>query len=111
MNTIKHIILLLLVAEATACSKFLDRNVEDQTRGTTIDYTNIGSMYSPVSGVYRAAESDNPGLVHWMDVGVRTVRGDDVDKGSAPNDQGTLTDIKNFQNSNPGVVSFWGNNN
>jgi hypothetical protein len=68
-------------------------------------------MYSPASGAYRVASADNPGLVHWMDVGVRTVRGDDVAKGSAPNDQGTLTDIKNFQNTNPGVVSFWGNNN
>ncbi|THU36945.1 RagB/SusD family nutrient uptake outer membrane protein [Niastella caeni] len=111
MNTIKNILLLFLVMEATGCKKFLDRDVEDQTRGTTIDYTNLNSMYSPVSGVYRTAAGDNPGLVHWMDVGVRTVRGDDVAKGSAPNDQGTLTDIKNFQNSNPGVVSFWGNNN
>jgi hypothetical protein len=111
MNTIKYILLLLLVIEATGCSKFLDRDVEDQTRGTVIDYNNLSSMYSPVSGAYRVASGDNPGLVHWMDVGVRTVRGDDVAKGSAPNDQGTLTDIKNFQNTNPGVVSFWGNNN
>jgi hypothetical protein len=111
MNTIKYIILIVLVMEVTGCSKFLDRNVEDQTRGTVIDYTNLSSMYSPVSGAYRVASGENPGLVHWMDLGVRTVRGDDVAKGSAPNDQGTLTDIKNFQNSNPGVVSFWGNNN
>lgn len=111
MNIIKNILLLLLVMEATGCNKYLDRDVEDQTRGTTIDYTNLGGMYSPVSGIYRTAAGDNPGFVHWMDVGVRTVRGDDVAKGSAPNDQGTLTDIKNFQNSNPGVVSFWGNNN
>ena len=111
MNTIKYILLLILVVEVSGCKKFLDRDVEDKTRGTTIDYTNLNAMYSPVSGVYRTAEGDNPGLVHWMDVGVRTVRGDDVAKGSSPNDQGTLTDIKNFQNSNPGVVSFWGNNN
>jgi starch-binding outer membrane protein, SusD/RagB family len=105
MNTIKYIFLLLLVIEGTGCKKFLDRDVEDQTRSTIIDYTNLNSMYSPVSGAYRTAAGDNPGFVHWM------VRGDDVAKGSAPNDQGTLTDIKNFQNSNPGVVSFWGNNN
>lgn len=111
MNTIKNIILLLLVFAATGCSKYLDRDLEDQTRGTVIDYTNLSSMYSPVSGIYRAASGENPGFVHWMDVGVRTIRGDDVAKGSSPNDQGTLTDIKNFQNSNPGVVSFWGNNN
>ena len=111
MNTIKNMLLLLLVFEATACKKFLDRDQEDKQRGTTIDYTNLNAMYTPVSGAYRTAAGDNPGLVHWMDVGVRTVRGDDVAKGSSPNDQGTLTDIKNFQNSNPGVVSFWGNNN
>jgi starch-binding outer membrane protein, SusD/RagB family len=111
MNTIKNILLLLLVIEVTGCKKYLDRDVEDQVRSTIIDYTNLNSMYSPVSGAYRTAAGDNPGLVHWMDVGVRTVRGDDVAKGSSPNDQGTLTDIKNFQNSNPGVVSFWGNNN
>ena len=112
MNTIKNIILLLLLVFASAgCKKFLDRDLEDRPRSGSIDYNNLGSMYSPVSGVYRTAAGENPGLVHWMDLGVRTVRGDDVAKGSAPNDQGTLSDIKNFQNSNPGVVSFWGNNN
>jgi hypothetical protein len=111
MNTVKYIILLLLVMEATACKKYLDHDVEDRPRGTSIDYTNIGSMYSPVSGAYRTAAGENPGFVHWMDVGVRSVRGDDVAKGSAPNDQGTLSDIKNFQNANPGVVTFWGTNN
>lgn len=111
MNTIKNILLLFLMVEATACNKLLDRDVEDQTRSTTIDYSNLSSMYSPVSGVYRTATGDNPGLTHWVDAAVRTVRGDDVAKGSATNDQSTLTDIKNFQNSNPGVVTFWGNNN
>jgi hypothetical protein len=111
MNTIKNILFLLIVIEVVGCSKFLDRDVEDQPRSTIIEYTNVNLMYTPVSGVYRAASGENPGLVHWMDLGVRTVRGDDVAKGSAPNDQGTLTDIKNFQNENPGVVSFWGTNN
>ena len=111
MNTIKNIILLLLIFATAGCKKYLDRDLEDRPRSGSIDYTNLGSMYSPVSGVYRTAANENPGFVHWMDVGVRTVRGDDVAKGSAPNDQGTLTDIKNFQNNNPGVVSFWGNNN
>ena len=111
MNTTKYIIFLLLVLQATACKKYLDHDVEDRPRSTSIDYTNIGAMYSPVSGAYRTAAGENPGFVHWMDCGVRVVRGDDVAKGSAPNDQGTLSDIKNFQNENPGVVTFWGNNN
>lgn len=111
MKAIKNILLLLLILEAAGCKKFLDRDQEDKQRVTAIDYTNLSNMYAPVSGIYRAASSDNPGFVHWMDVGVRTVRGDDVAKGSSTNDQSTLTDVKNFQNSNPGVVSFWGLNN
>lgn len=111
MNNIKLGVLLLLILATAGCKKYLNHDVEDKPRGTTIDYTNLGAMYSPVSGVYRTAAGENPGMVHWMDVGVRTVRGDDVAKGSSPNDQGTLTDIKNFQNSNPGVISFWGTNN
>ena len=110
MNT-KYILFLLLVLQATACKKYLDHDVEDKPNSASIDYTNIGAMYSPVSGVYRTAAGENPGFVHWMDCGVRVVRGDDVAKGSSTNDQGTLTDIKNFQNENPGVVTFWGNNN
>jgi hypothetical protein len=111
MNIIKNILLLLLLIEVTACNKLLDRDVEDQTRSTIINYNNLGSMYSPVSGIYRAAASDNPGFAHWVDAAVRTVRGDDVAKGSAVNDQIQLSDIKNFQNTNPGVVIFWGSNN
>jgi starch-binding outer membrane protein, SusD/RagB family len=111
MNTTKYILFLLLVIQGTACKKYLDHDVEDRPRSTSIDYTNLGAMYSPVSGAYRTAAGENPGFVHWMDCGVRVVRGDDVAKGSAPNDQGTLSDIKNFQNENPGVVTFWGNNN
>lgn len=111
MNTIKYILLFLIVIEISGCSKLLDRDVEDQTRSTIINYNNLNSMYSPVSGIYRAAASDNPGFGHWMDAAVRTVRGDDVAKGSSTNDQIQLSDIKNFQNANPGVVVFWGSNN
>ncbi len=111
MNTTKYILFLLLLIQATACKKYLDHDVEDRPRSASIDYTNIGAMYSPVSGAYRTVSGENPGFIHWMDCGVRVVRGDDVAKGSAPNDQGTLSDIKNFQNENPGVVTFWGNNN
>src|SRR5688500_5857729 len=111
MKKIINISLLILVLFATGCIKFLDRTLNDQTPPTVIDYTNISSMYLPVSGTYRAAAGENPGVSHWVDLGIRTVRGDDVAKGSSPGDQGTLTDIKNFQNTNPGVLSFWGNNN
>ncbi|WEK37070.1 MAG: RagB/SusD family nutrient uptake outer membrane protein [Candidatus Pseudobacter hemicellulosilyticus] len=106
-----YILLALALIGATGCQKFLDRDLEDQQRGTVIDYTALDNMYLPVSGIYRAAGSENPGFTHWVDLGLRTVRGDDVAKGSSPNDQGTLTDVKTFKNDNPGVVSFWALNN
>jgi hypothetical protein len=79
MNNHKYIILLLLVFAAMGCKKNLNRDLEDRPRGTSINYTNLSGMYSPVSGVYRTATGENPGLVHWMDLGVRVVRGDDLD--------------------------------
>jgi SusD family. len=111
MKKFIHTYLLVSVLVATGCSKMLDRPLEDQTPPTVIDYNDLNSMYLPVSGMYRAAAGENPGFSHWVDLGIRTVRGDDVSKGSSPGDQATLTDIKNFQNSNPGVLSFWGNGN
>lgn len=111
MKNIKYILPLILGFVATGCHKLLDRDLEDQQRSTTINYGNTSAMYSPVSGVYRTAGGENPGFGHWVDLAVRALRGDDIAKGSSPTDQGTLADIKSFQNSNPGVITFWGTNN
>lgn len=95
-----------------SCSKdFLDRPKENTKPAQTIDYKDLSLMYQPVSGVYRTAAKAAPGFVHWVDLGIRGVRGDDLNKGSSPSDQSALTDIKNFKNSGVSVQSFWGLNN
>ncbi|MET0638270.1 MAG: RagB/SusD family nutrient uptake outer membrane protein [Chitinophagaceae bacterium] len=111
MKQITVLALALLLIGSTGCKKMLNRDLEDQTRGTVIDFNDLTSMYAPVSAIYRKAIGGNPGFGHWIDCGLRSVRGDDVDKGSSPNDQGILTNIKMFDNANPGVVTFWGTNN
>ncbi|TYR33588.1 RagB/SusD family nutrient uptake outer membrane protein [Sphingobacterium phlebotomi] len=95
----------------TSCSKdFLDRPMENTKPAETIDYTDLSQMYGPVSGLYRTASKGAPGFVHWIDVGMRAVRGDDLDKGSTESDQSQLDEIKNFKN-NASVQNFWGLNN
>lgn len=104
-------LVLLLAAVISGCSDFLNKLPENKYNNIDINYTNLGNMYEPVSGIYRTAEGENPGLVHWMDFGIRGVRGDDLDKGSSASDQSTLTDIKYFHNTYASVQSFWGTNN
>lgn len=112
MIRLKYILFAGMVAMSlTSCSSFLDKMPENQQPTGLIDYTQLSNMYQPVSGVYRIAESANPGLVHWMDLGIRGIRGDDLDKGSSASDQSTLTDIKGFHYNYASVQSFWGTNN
>jgi hypothetical protein len=101
----------LLGAVASSCSDFINKLPENEYNNSDIDYTNLSNMYEPVSGIYRTAGSENPGLVHWMDFGIRGVRGDDLDKGSSASDQATLTDLKYFHNTYASVQTFWGTNN
>ncbi|MBO9617391.1 MAG: RagB/SusD family nutrient uptake outer membrane protein [Niabella sp.] len=102
-------LLIVLMILICSCSKFLDRPLENQTNATGINYADLSTMYQPVSGVYRTAAKANPGLVHWVDLGMRAVRGDEFDKGSSPGDQSPLADIKSF--SYGGLQAFWGLNN
>ena len=112
MKRLKFIPLtVLIIVMLSSCSDFLNKLPENNVPVASIDYTQLSNMYSPVSGIYRIAESANPGLVHWMDYGIRGVRGDDLDKGSSASDQSTLTDIKLFHYSYASVQSFWGTNN
>jgi starch-binding outer membrane protein, SusD/RagB family len=112
MKRFKYIFSVLLLSIAVVgCSDFINKLPENQVPVTAIDYTQLSNMYAPVSGIYRIAELANPGLVHWMDFGIRGVRGDDLDKGSSAGDQSTLTDIKQFHYSYASVQSFWGTNN
>lgn len=94
-----------------SCSKdFLDRPMENKKPAETIDYRDLSLMYQPVSGLYRTASKGAPGFAHWIDVAMRAVRGDDLDKGSTESDQSQLDEIKHFRN-NASVQSFWGLNN
>ena len=112
MKRFKYIpLVLLLTFVVSSCSDFLDKLPENNVPVSATDYTQLSGMYSPVSGIYRIAESANPGLVHWVDYGIRGVRGDDLDKGSSASDQSTLTDIKLFHYNYASVQSFWGTNN
>lgn len=111
MKYIKNTLLIGLLFFFASCSKFLDRPLENKSNLSGIDYTATSSMYTPVSGIYRSASGENPGFVHWMDFGIRGVRGDDLDKGSSASDQSTLTDIKYFKNTQASVQTFWGTNN
>ncbi|UIR54690.1 RagB/SusD family nutrient uptake outer membrane protein [Sphingobacterium sp. SRCM116780] len=95
-----------------SCSKdFLDRPLENTSPAESVDYTDLSLMYQPVSGVYRNAGKAAPGFVHWVDLGIRGVRGDDLNKGSSTLDQSPLTDIKYFRNTGISVQNFWGMNN
>ncbi|MBS1654644.1 MAG: RagB/SusD family nutrient uptake outer membrane protein [Bacteroidetes bacterium] len=96
----------------TGCKKYLSNDPqENKYNASSVNYSDLGTMYQPVSGVYRTAGGENPGFAHWMDFGIRGVRGDDLDKGSSASDQSTLTDIKYFHNDYSSVQSFWGTNN
>ncbi len=111
MKNFKYFIAVIIALGTGGCSGYLDKSPEDTLDTGDIDYTDLSLMYEPVSGIYRVAESANPGFVHWMDYGIRGIRGDDLDKGSSASDQSTLNDIKYFHNSYAAVESFWGLNN
>jgi hypothetical protein len=112
MKRIKYFLFAgLMVFALSSCNSFLDKMPENTVPISGVDYTNLNNMYEPVSGVYRIAESENPGLVHWMDLAIRMIRGDDTDKGSSQSDQSTLNDIKAFHYDYASVQSFWGTNN
>lgn len=97
-------VMLLVVVLLSACSKFLDRPLENKPQATKIDYANLSLMYQPVSGVYRTATSGT--FAKWISVTIRTVRGDDVEPG---NDDAGQVAIHNYQN-NVTVKSYWGIN-
>jgi hypothetical protein len=112
MIRLKYVLLTGVFAMAlTGCNSFLDKMPENTVPISGVDYTQLSNMYEPVSGVYRVAESAAPGLVHWMDLGIRSVRGDDIDKGSSASDQAQLTDIKNFHYGYADIINFWGTSN
>src|SRR5690606_12476813 len=106
----QYSIILFLILFGSCSKDFLDRPMENTAPAETVDYTDLSLMYQPVSGVYRTASKGAPGFIHWIDVAMRAVRGDDLDKGSTESDQSGLDEIKRFRN-NASVQAFWGLNN
>lgn len=92
----------LLIVLASSCSKYLDIAPENKVPVQNVDYTNIASMYGPVSGVYATANSK---FSFWGELGLSIVRGDDVDKGGSAPDQIEFTYAKSFQYNK--LTSFW----
>ncbi|MDR0794379.1 MAG: RagB/SusD family nutrient uptake outer membrane protein [Chitinophagaceae bacterium] len=112
IKTYTSVLILGLIIMMTGCKKYLSSfPQENQYNASDINYADLTAMYQPVSGIYRAAGGENPGFCHWMDVFIRGVRGDDLDKGSSEADQSQLNDIKFFKNSSASVQTFWGTNN
>lgn len=113
MNRYKYIFLSFVVfCGIASCSKFLDKPLENTPNNSTVvDYTQTGNMYGPVSGVYAVIGQPAPGFIHWMDFGIRAVRGDEFLKGSNVSDQSELTDVQEFHNNYASIINFWGTNN
>lgn len=83
-----------LVVFLASCHDFLHKFPENTVEAADVDYTQTADMYMPVSGVYGTAQLK---LSAWAAYGLITVRGDDVEKGSAPNDQVLFNAAKQFQ--------------
>ena len=98
---IKITALVLTISVLAGCSKFLDRPLENQGQATQLDYTNLGIMYQPVSGVYRVASSGS--FNRWIITAMLSERSDDIEPG---NDDAGQIGIHNFQ-TDVTVKSYW----
>lgn len=103
--SIKGIFIIALVSLTlfmSGCSDFLDKLPENTVAQEEVDYTNLNNMYMPVSGVYAVAAFK---FSFWGAYGLIAIRGDDVNKGSAPNDQIEFNYAKQFQYDR--ISGFW----
>ncbi|MGI6074005.1 MAG: RagB/SusD family nutrient uptake outer membrane protein [Fermentimonas sp.] len=97
--TISAVLLSIILA---GCSDFLDKLPENTVAEEEVDYTKIDEMYMPVSGVYATAANK---MSFWGGYGLISVRGDDVVKGSAPNDQVEFNYADKFEYEK--ISGFW----
>lgn len=105
MKNIKRYPIVLLGAVAmlaSSCDGFIDKFPENKVDVKQVDYTRISDMYMPVSGLYAQARNS---FSFWGGYGIMVVRGDDVDKGSSPNDQIEFSYFKQFQYSK--IKGYW----
>ncbi|NCC09090.1 MAG: RagB/SusD family nutrient uptake outer membrane protein [Bacteroidia bacterium] len=102
-NSIKKVCLLLAFSSAlVSCSDFLDKRPENSVPTEDVDYTNLSEMYKPVSGIYGVTRRK---LSFWGALGLISVRGDDVNKGSNPNDQIEFQYCKEFSYAK--IKGYW----
>lgn len=85
-----------------SCSDYLHKLPENTVEEAAVDYTQLGDMYKPVSGVYAIARAKHSS---WAAYGLISVRGDDVNKGSSPTDQPEFLSAKLFQYED--IKTFW----
>ena len=95
-------ILIIGLFALSACSKFLDHPVENQAPPTTIDYTDLTQMYSPVSGAYKAVTRG--GYITWIPTFMKTSQSDDIYPLTGYSEVNNL--IHNGV-SGPAIQSFW----
>lgn len=103
MKKYKQIAFPIIIASffiLAGCTKFLDHPLENQAK-SNIDYSNLGLMYQPVSGVYSVATRG--GFASWVHTFIRTSQSDDVDPWTSYPE---VDLIHNYQYG-PAVKSFW----
>jgi hypothetical protein len=96
------VFIVILSMTITGCSDFLNKLPENSVPQADVDYTKLSDMYMPVSGVYATAAMK---FSFWGGYGLIAVRGDDVDKGSNPNDQVEFNYAKQFQYDK--ITGYW----
>lgn len=103
MKLYKYIILSAILL-FSSCNDFLDKEPENSLPVESLDYTNIGNMIQPVIGIYARARGGD-GFTFWGRFGLMAIRGDDVEKGSTPSDQGELVYARSFEYNQLG--GYW----
>ncbi|MBK5720856.1 RagB/SusD family nutrient uptake outer membrane protein [Dysgonomonas sp. Marseille-P4677] len=88
----------------SSCDGFLDKEPENSRPVSSIDYTITKNMDQPVIGIYARARTGD-GFSFWGRFGLMSIRGDDVEKGSTPSDQGELNYAKSFEYNQLG--GYW----
>lgn len=104
MKQLSILSILLLSLLFNSCNDFLDKDPENKVPVENVDYTKTEDMFMPVSGIYAQARLAQ-GFSGWNSLGLIAVRGDDVEKGSAPNDQVEFNYCKKFEYDK--ITSYW----
>ena len=104
MKLYKYIILSLTLLLLGSCNDFLDKEPENSIPVESMDYTLTENMIQPVIGIYARARGGD-GFTFWGRFGLMAIRGDDVEKGSTPADQGELNYAKSFEYNQLG--GYW----